>query len=108
MPLMAAPHRPSKAKVRHHAETKRQTSHQRGYGYRWQQARAGYLRKHPLCVHCEATGRVTVATDLDHIVPHKGDMDVFWDFTNVQGLCKPCHSRKTAGEDGGFGNREGG
>lgn len=28
------------------------TSTQRGYGYRWQQARAGYLAKHPFCVFC--------------------------------------------------------
>lgn len=87
----------------------RESSTQRGYGYRWQQARAGYLRKHPLCVHCEAAGRFTVATDLDHTVPHKGDMVLFWDAGNWQGLCKPCHSVKTASEDGGFGNkREGG
>lgn len=31
-------------------------------------------------------------------------MSLFWDRTNWQGLCKQCHSRKTAAEDGGFGN----
>ncbi len=77
---------------------------ERGYGYRWQQARLGYLRKHPLCVHCEAKGRVTVATDLDHIIPHKGDMETFWQSSNWQGLCRSCHSIKTASEDGGFGH----
>ena len=27
---------------------------------------------------------------LDHIVPHKGDMKVFWDRANWQGLCDRC------------------
>ena len=107
MPVRPSTHKPYKTITKRHIapEAKRQTSHQRGYGYRWQQARAGYLRKHPLCVHCQVKGRVTIATDLDHIEPHKGDMAKFWDFGNVQGLCKPCHSRKTAAEDGGFGNK---
>jgi hypothetical protein len=25
-------------------------------GYKWQQARAGYLAKHPLCAYCEQAG----------------------------------------------------
>ncbi|ALN84936.1 HNH endonuclease family protein [Lysobacter capsici] len=28
------------------------------------------------------------------------------DLTNLQPLCSPCHSRKTAKEDGGFGNQK--
>jgi len=86
------------------AGSKRKTTAQRGYGRKWQKARAAYLAKHPLCVRCEASDRVTAATDLDHIVPHKGDMVLFWVRNNWQGLCKPCHSRKTAKEDGGFGH----
>lgn len=77
----------------------------RGYGYKWQKAREAYLAKYPLCAECQRLGLVTVATDLDHIVPHKGDMVLFWDRSNWQGLCHPCHSTKTSTEDGGFGNR---
>ncbi|WP_304879789.1 HNH endonuclease [uncultured Parasutterella sp.] len=29
---------------------------------------------------------------------------MFWDESNWQALCKRCHDRKTAAEDGGFGN----
>lgn len=63
----------------------------RGYGYRWQQARARYLQAHPLCVMCQAEGRVEAATVLDHIVPHRGDEALFWDQTNWQALCKAHH-----------------
>ncbi len=92
----------------HRVDRPRQSSTQRGYGYRWQITRAGYLAKHPLCANCEAVGRFTVATDLDHIEPHKGNTDMFWDSSNWQGLCKSCHSAKTAGEDGGYGNQRAG
>lgn len=91
--------------VKSHAREKpRESSTSRGYGYKWQQARAGYLAKHPLCIRCQARGIVVVATDVDHVVPHKGDMALFWDRSNWQALCGPCHSKKTASEDGGFGN----
>ncbi|CRM71346.1 HNH endonuclease [Pseudomonas sp. 25 E 4] len=85
-------------------ERQRETSAQRGYSYKWQQARKAYLAKHPLCVECERQGLVVAATDLDHVVAHKGDKAVFWDSSNWQPLCHPCHSRKTASEDGGWGN----
>lgn len=87
-------------------DRQRGSAHQRGYTAQWQKARLTYLRGHPLCAECEKEGRLTPATELDHIKPHKGNMDLFWDFNNVQGLCRPCHSRKTAKEDGGFGNNK--
>ena len=70
----------------------KESSTKRGYGYKWQQARAGYLVSHPLCVFCERQGRVTAATVVDHRVPHRGDMNLFWDKNNWQALCAPCHS----------------
>ena len=85
-------------------DERRESSTQRGYSYKWQQARKGFLAKHPLCAECERQGRITAATDLDHIIPHKGDKDAFWTRSNWQALCHPCHSRKTATEDGGWGN----
>lgn len=35
--------------------------------------------------------RLTVATVVDHIVPHKGDQTLFWNEANWQPLCKLCH-----------------
>lgn len=55
----------------------------------------------PLCVHCHAKGRVTLATEVDHIVPiHLGGSD---DLANLQPLCAPCHAAKTAQEAGARG-----
>ncbi|MWW08626.1 HNH endonuclease [Pseudomonas aeruginosa] len=79
-------------------------STQRGYGYRWQQARARFLAKDPLCRSCSEAGRVVEATEVDHIISHRGDMELFWQESNWMALCKACHSKKTATEDGGFGN----
>ena len=64
-----------------------------------------FLNEHPLCVLCEKERRVVGATCVDHIIPHRGDYDLFWNQENWQSLCTKCHSVKTAKEDGGFGNR---
>jgi|SRR5690606_29362443 len=77
-------------------DEERGTAARRGYGYRWQKARERWLKRNPLCEACKAKGRVTEATVVDHIVPHRGDMKKFWDTGNWQSLCAPCHSTKTA------------
>ena len=77
----------------------KQGSTERGYGYRWQQARAAFLRSHPLCIYCKRAGKVAAATVVDHIVPHEGDDVRFWDESNWQPLCKPCHDSVKAKEE---------
>lgn len=62
------------------------------------------MRGHPWCEECLRHGLRTPATEVDHIIPHKGDRGLFWDRKNWQSLCHRCHSIKTAREDGGFGN----
>jgi len=84
-------------------DDKRGSSSQRGYNSKWRKARLSFLQNNPLCVQCNAEGRLTVANIDDHIQPHKGDMKLFWDSTNWQPLCKHHHDVKTATEDGGFG-----
>lgn len=84
-----------------HVREERPSPSERGYGYEWRQLRARFLRSHPYCEVCGA-----LATEADHIVPRRlGGAD---DESNLQALCKTCHSRKTAQHDGGFGNRGGG
>jgi hypothetical protein len=58
---------------------------------RWQEARAKYLTRNPVCVHC---GKRAVV--VDHIAGHgDGWRERFWNPAGWQALCKPCHSRKT-------------
>ena len=85
------------------SDAKRLPSSQRGYNARWRKARLAYLRRHPMCVACDAEGHARPATVVDHIVPHKGDQDLMWDEGNWRALCKRCHDRATALYDGGFG-----
>ena len=71
----------------------RSSSRQRGYTRQWEKARAVHLLNHPLCVMCMATGRITPANVVDHIVPHRGDQALFWDRSNWQSLCAEHHNR---------------
>jgi 5-methylcytosine-specific restriction endonuclease McrA len=69
------------------------------YDRAWKAARAIFLRANPLCVCCmQEQKRATPATEVDHIIPHRGDRALFWDRVNWQALCKTCHARKTASE----------
>ena len=85
------------------APTKREFHHHL-YGRAWRKARLEHLAEHPLCVDCSAEGRTVEATIVDHEQPHDGDEAKFWDRDNWRSRCKPCHDRKTASRDGGFGN----
>lgn len=82
---------------------RRESPSRRGYDARWQKVRVIVLmRDLYLCQACKAYGRLTTAHDVDHIVPiARGGKR--YDEANLQSLCKACHSRKTASEDGGFG-----
>lgn len=71
----------------------------RGYNSAWRKASKAFLHAHPLCEECMKEGRYVKATDVDHIVPHRGDMKLFWDRSNWQSLCHRCHSRKTGKQD---------
>ena len=76
------------------------------YGARWRKASKAFLAG-KLCKVCEERGIIKLATATDHIIPHRGSRKLFWDRTNWQPLCKTCHDRKTATEDGGFGRARG-
>lgn len=87
------------------ADAQRGSARERGYDSRWTKARATYLAEHPLCVECLKRGAYVEATVVDHIIPHKGDMKLFWDDKNWEPMCVVHHNQKTAREDGGFGNK---
>ncbi|WP_368657640.1 HNH endonuclease [Metabacillus halosaccharovorans] len=80
----------------------RGTAAQRGYNSKWRKARNTYLMKHPFCVECAKDGITNPATVVDHIVPHKGNQQLFWDSkNNWQSLCVTHHNRKTLTQDMG-------
>lgn len=79
----------------------RPNSYRRGYDRRWSNTSKNYLASHPFCAECERQGVKTLATEVDHIVPHCGNKELFWDPTNWQSLCHSCHSEKTVKEDNG-------
>lgn len=80
------------------------SSTQRGYGYKWQKYREQFLFNNPLCSYCEGTGRITAATVVDHIKPHKGNMKLFWNPDNHQSLCASCHSSIKQAEENAASN----
>ena len=62
-------------------------------GRRLQRIRKQVFGEQPICVACKAKGRVTVATQVDHIVALvNGGED---DHDNRQALCEECHEAKT-------------
>ena len=81
--------------------TDNMTAADRGYGHKWRTARAGHLRSSPLCVMClaDAPSRLVRATVVDHKIPHRGDMALFWDSTNWQSLCTHHHSSAKQKQD---------
>ncbi|MBM1688832.1 HNH endonuclease [Sulfitobacter geojensis] len=72
-------------------DRKRPTAAQRGYNNAWRKARDAFLKINDRCAwpRCGA-----LATVVDHIVAHRGDKVRFWDRSNWQPLCKPCHDRR--------------
>ncbi|WP_339487895.1 HNH endonuclease [Pseudomonas sp. EL_65y_Pfl2_R95] len=75
------------------------TTAERGYGSKWQKAREKFLFANPLCCYCQAKGIVTAANVVDHKIPHKGDQSLFWDQSNWQPMCAPCHDSAKRQED---------
>jgi 5-methylcytosine-specific restriction protein A len=66
---------------------------------RWKLVREKVLFAFPFCAMCAKLGGNSLSTIVDHIVPHKGNVELFWDLENLQGLCAHCHSVKTSKED---------
>lgn len=68
---------------------------------RWRAARKAYLVLNPYCTECGER-----ATIVDHILPHHGNEEAFFDCNNWQGLCQRCHSAKTLRERDYFHKRD--
>jgi 5-methylcytosine-specific restriction protein A len=92
----------SSLKVFNAYEANRAPSHKRGYDARWRKLSKWFRMVNPLCALCGAP-----AEHVDHIEAVSGPADEkFYDSDNLRSLCRSCHSRKTAQQDGGFGRRK--
>lgn len=80
------------------ADAHRGTAAERGYDARWRKYRKWFLKRNPLCVECLKEGRTEPATVVDHVTPHRGDMELFWDTSNHAALCLSHHNAKSARE----------
>jgi 5-methylcytosine-specific restriction protein A len=58
---------------------------------RWKARRLFQLGEHPLCAMCMQAGKIAAATVADHIVPHKGNEELFYE-GELQSLCVTCHN----------------
>jgi 5-methylcytosine-specific restriction enzyme A len=63
----------------------------------WQHTRKHFLAAHPLCEQCKRDGKVRAAAHVDHMLP-LAEGGAPYDWANLQALCAPCHSEKTAAE----------
>jgi thymidylate synthase (FAD) len=59
----------------------------------WAQARRLFVKNNPdkICAHCGGW-----ATDVDHIKKRSTHPELRYVQSNLQWLCRPCHSRKDA------------
>src|SRR5688572_4286356 len=72
----------------------------RGYDKDWIRLREWFVRQpeNVLCRMCQAAGRTTLTTEVDHVIPFNGLRDPLrLAVSNLQGLCADCHRKKTAG-----------
>lgn len=86
-----------------HLREKRESSTERTYDKRWRKLRKFVLARDPICMDCGEAP----STEVDHIIPraptqHAADVTE----EELQGLCKPCHSRKTRAENAPKSNDE--
>ena len=95
MPVRPPTFRPRGGRSRQQVDAdydeRRGTAHERGYTYRLRQRMGRWKRDHPLCLGCQAIGRVTATEVTDHTIPHKGDKALLEDEANWQPACRPHH-----------------
>lgn len=72
--------------------TSTQGPHKRLYdSAAWKRRRRAQLDAFPICRFCLIVGKTTAATVADHVVPHEGNLEIFY-HGELQSLCATCHS----------------
>jgi 5-methylcytosine-specific restriction protein A len=91
-PIFRPAHLGTAQQGRQQYERERGSARERGYDVTWDKQARHFKNLNPLCLGCEAVGRVTATALVDHIIPHRGDPVLFADPLNRQPSCTPHHS----------------
>lgn len=67
---------------------------------RWRRLRERQLAHQPLCQWCLELDTVEPATEVHHLIAHRGDLDLFWSGPFLS-TCTPCHATRGQREDRG-------
>jgi 5-methylcytosine-specific restriction protein A len=82
--------------VRRASDANRPTAARRGYDATWRRYRTAFLNAHPICGDCETREqRIRLATEVHHL-RKLADGGERLTPENTIGLCKSCHSKRTA------------
>ncbi len=65
---------------------------------RWKVMAKQQLAVEPCCRLCRSEGLLVQASIVDHVVPHRGDEQAFFNSANLQSLCRRHSNIKTAHE----------
>lgn len=86
-------------------DSRRGSRHERGYGSEWDKIRKLIMvRDDGLCQPCMRANRITVATQVDHVINKAewkiahGSLTGVDAQTNLQAICGDCHKTKTQSE----------
>ncbi|MBX9759363.1 MAG: HNH endonuclease [Beijerinckiaceae bacterium] len=72
----------------------RPSARERGYTSEWEKESKAFLQVNPTCRRCGQPAKL-----VDHIQAHKGSPGLFWNRSNWQPMCTPCHSRAKQAEE---------
>ena len=72
-------------------DARRGSARARGYTAEWDKASLSFRREHPLCLGCQAIGQLVPTEVVDHVLPHRGDLVLFWDRSRWQPSCRWHH-----------------
>ena len=67
------------------------------YSRRWRGLRNLFIRRNRLCINCKDNNLIVEGELVDHIKPISEGGD-FYEWSNLQTLCNPCHRKKSAKE----------
>ena len=64
---------------------------------KWRKMRKQVLKETPCCFRCGISVK-EAAMEVHHIIPPKGNEELFFDINNLVSVCKQCHNVITAKE----------